>query len=108
MNTTLDLRKRRPGERLYIETDTSVWCLTAVDPANLNYSFEGTDQAFRTPVRGTFVKALLEEDGKVADERFGEIVEGWKFYAIFQNAMVTSEVVRSLRIEGEGWNFDVF
>lgn len=103
----VDLARQKVGTRLLVETTVGVWAFKLTDPEKLLVEVMSTDKRFRsgTPIIGQFVESA---DPKIK-KRFmqGSLAKGWTFCIRFADAMLVTEPVQSLMVEGEGWSYEL-
>lgn len=103
----VDVSRQKVGTRLLVETTVGVWAFKLTDPEHLLVEVMSTDKRFRsgTPIIGQLVESA---DPKVK-KRFmkGSLVKGWPFSIRFADAVLITEPLQSLLIEGEGWSYEL-
>jgi hypothetical protein len=98
----------RPGTRILIEsTIGTLYELTLVHPEWRLVEVYSTDPLFRSspPKRGHFVESWSEKSGGVKVPDW--IVKGGRMLFKFADASFLSEEVASIRLEGDGWHYEL-
>jgi hypothetical protein len=95
------------GTRFLIETEGGVWALKLIRPTKLEVEVVGTDPRFAArpaPVLGVFVESC-EPTTKVGTP--GCIIKGQSFSVRFRDAVLVSQPIKSVRIEGPNWSYEL-
>lgn len=98
----IDLRLRKPGEIIYVETEVSLWEMEVQDRHGI-VVVDSTDLRVRGKKRAQYAGAVT-----ATRERPFQIIKGWCFLLNFADCGFVSAPVTSATIKGKDWEYEVF
>lgn len=94
------------GNRILVEATTgAIWEIQPADRIRQLVRITGTDIRFHRPKVGAWAGSVEPVSGKVDENN---IQKGWPFVIQFADGKLISGPIKSARVEGEGWGYDVF
>ena len=105
-NRGVDIRQRKVGETILVETDNGIYELSVVDPVRRLVQVTGTDPRLHTPTIGCLDYSISALNR--LDKREAWIGPARRMILVFRNATLVTGAVSAATIRGDGWRFDVF
>lgn len=102
----IDVSRLAKGTRLLIETTQYLYEFVVVDTVNRLVEIQGSDPRFKNPVIGQFLRSNYDMPGLVFLENW--IGKSLRMQVRFRDSAISFPCAVSVRIEGDGYHFDVF
>lgn len=98
----------KEGDRLLVKTSREAYELTVLDPGDRLVMVRGSDPRLTGIVARLVASIYGSEKSEKRAWRSGWIGFNMRMQLKFQNHLLTCSPAVSLRVEGDGWYYDVF